>query len=180
MSEEQKEGTDRLVAVARAVKVRGLNGEIVADLLTDFPDRFADLSQLIAVAPDGERQVVELEGYWFHQSRVVLKLAGYDDSETAREFVGHEFAVPEENRVTLPEGHYYEWELRDFVVETANGQPVGQVRDVMRIGEGVEMLVVENDERHEHLIPMVQTIILEIDVAGKRILIDPPDGLLEL
>lgn len=180
MSEAQKEGPDRLVAVARAVKVRGLNGEIVADLLTDFPDRFADLSQLIAVAPGGERQVVKLEGYWFHQSRVVLKLAGYDDSETARAFVGHEFAVPEEDRVPLPEGHYYDWELRDFVVATADGKPIGQVRDVMRIGAGVEMLVVVNHDRREHLIPMVQSIVLEIDVPGKRIVIDPPEGLLEL
>ena len=50
----------------------------------------------------------------------------------------------------------------------------------MRVGGGVEMLVVESDERHEHLIPMVQSIVIDIDTARKRIRIDPPQGLLEL
>ncbi len=55
MSEELPESAEPIVAVARAVKTRGLKGEIVAEVLTDFPDRFADVSQLIVVAPDGGR-----------------------------------------------------------------------------------------------------------------------------
>jgi 16S rRNA processing protein RimM len=180
MSERQSDNTERLVAVARALKTRGLKGEILADLLTDFPDRFADISRLIAVAPDGHRLVVELESYWHHQARVVLKLAGYDSIETARALVGYEFAVPEANRVQLPAGHFYDWELEGFLVETVEGKPIGNVREVMRIGGSVEMLVVENNERHEHLIPMVQSIVLDIDTQRKRIQIDPPKGLLEL
>lgn len=180
MSEERPESADRLVAVARAVKARGLSGEIEADLLTDFPERFADVSQLIAVASDGKRTVVELESYRFHQARVVLKLAGYDNVESARELVGHEFAVPEAHRVQLPAGHYYNWELENFAVETVKGAPVGHVREVMRIGDGIEMLVVENDQQHEHLIPMVQSIVIDIDLARRRIQIDPPEGLMEL
>ena len=66
MSEASPESAEAVVAVARAVKTRGLKGEIAAELLTDFPDRFADVSQLIAIAPDGQRSVVELE-IWFHQ-----------------------------------------------------------------------------------------------------------------
>jgi 16S rRNA processing protein RimM len=180
MSEERQESADRLVAVARAVKTRGLNGEIVADLLTDFPARFDVITRLFAVAPDGKRTVVELESYWFHQARVVLKLAGYDSIESASALIGHEFAVSESDRVILPEGHFYNWELQNFVVETVKGTPIGHVRGVMRVGEGVEMLVVENDKKHEHLIPMVQSIVVDIDVARRRIRIDPPEGLLEL
>ena len=50
-----------LIVVARAVRTRGLKGEIVADLLTDFPHRFARLSQFLAVSPDGQRKDVQLE-----------------------------------------------------------------------------------------------------------------------
>lgn len=180
MNEKLPESAEAVVAVARAVKTRGLKGEIAADLLTDFPDRFADISQLIAIAPDGERSVIELESYWFHQTRVVLKLAGYDDIESARAFVGCEFAVPEASRVQLPEDQFYDWELEKCIVETAGGQHVGRVREVMRVGGGVELLVVESDDNHEHLIPMVQSIVIEIDKVRKRIRIDPPPGLLEL
>ncbi|CAN5671356.1 ribosome maturation factor RimM [soil metagenome] len=180
MSEELPPSAEPVVAVARAVKTRGLKGEIVAELLTDFPDRFADVYQLIAIAPDGKRSVVELESYWFHQARVILKLAGFDNPQTASALVGCEFAVPESSRVQLSEGQFYDWELEGCVVETTSGIPIGHVRGVMRVGGGAEMLVVEGDDRHEHLIPMVQSIVIDIDKGRKRIRIDPPQGLLEL
>jgi 16S rRNA processing protein RimM len=180
MSEELPGSTGPVVAVARAVKTRGLKGELAAELLTDFPERFADISQLIAIAPDGRRSVVDLENYWFHQARVILKLAGYDDIDTASAFVGFEFAVPESGRVKLAEGQFYDWELQEFVVETGGGVRIGHVRSVMRVAGSAEMLVVESDEKHEYLIPMVQSIVVGVDTARKRILIDPPPGLLEL
>jgi 16S rRNA processing protein RimM len=178
--EEPQESEEPIIAVARAVKVRGLKGEIVAELLTDFPERFADLTKLIAVSPAGNRKLVELENYWFHQARVIFKFVGYDSIEAASALVGFEFAVPESNRVKLPEGQFYDWELEQCAVETTSGVQVGHVRNVMRVVGGVEMLVVESDERHEHLIPMAESIIVDIDIAAKKIRIDPPPGLLEL
>lgn len=180
MNEERQESAEGLVAVARAVKTRGLKGEIVADLLTDFPDRFESISHLIAIAPDGKRRTIELESYWLHQSRIVLKLAGYDSIESANVLVGYEFAVPESERVQLPEGHFYDWELEGCVVESVAGRLIGRVREVMRIGGGVEMLVVENDAQQEHLVPLVQSIVVDVDLARKRVQIDPPEGLLDL
>src|SRR4030095_13062947 len=103
-------GASELVVIARAVKPRGLKGEIVAELLTDFPDRFEEVEQMILVLPGGERTTKRLEDYWFQNERVVLKVAGYDDVETAKELVGFEFAVPEQDCVALPADHYYDWE----------------------------------------------------------------------
>ena len=71
-----------LIIVARIVKVRGLRGEVVADLLTDFPDRFERLSSLIAVLPDGSRRSLQIEEQWFHGNRLVLKFSGFDKSHT--------------------------------------------------------------------------------------------------
>lgn len=169
-----------MVIVARAVKTRGLKGELVAELLTDFPDRFHDIRSLIAVSPNGDRQVVDLENHWLHQDRVVLKLAGYDTIEAASEFVGYQFAVPEAERVELTEGYFYDWQLEGCLVETVGGDRVGQVVGVMRLGGGIEMLAVKDDESEKRLIPMVESIVVEIDVASKKIRIDPPEGLLEL
>src|ERR1044071_6083811 len=104
-------GSSELVIIARAVRPRGLKGEIVAELLTDFPDRFEDVEELVLVLPQGERSTKRLEDYWFQNDRVVLKLADYDDVETAKELDGFEFAVPESERVPLPADHYYDWEL---------------------------------------------------------------------
>lgn len=177
---EVSPGGEELVIVARAVKTRGLKGELVAELLTDFPDRFSGVSSLIAVSPDGDRQVVDLESYWFHQDRVILKLSGYDTIETASALVDHQFAVPEAERVELAEGYFYDWQLEGCVVETTAGARVGHVSEVMRLGGDIEMLGVENADGQKRLIPMVESIVVEIDIAGKRVLIDPPEGLLEL
>jgi 16S rRNA processing protein RimM len=165
-------GVEELVAVARAVKTRGLRGEVVAELLTDFPERFEGLDNLIAVAPDGSRTTLELEGHWFHGERIVLKFAGYDSIEAASKLVGREFAVE------LEEDEFYDWELAGCRVETIGGDRLGMVREVMRTG-GVEVLVVEREGGGEYLIPMAEEICVESDVDGKLVRVDPPEGLLE-
>jgi 16S rRNA processing protein RimM len=172
-------GSEPLVAVARAVKTRGLKGELVAELLTDFPERFHSTSKLICVSPNGERNEVELESHWLHQDRVVLKLAGIDSIESAAPFVGCEFAVPESERVQLERGEFYEWELQGCVVKTVAGQELGRVKELLRTG-GVDALVIESDGQRDYLVPMVETIVVKIDLDKRAISIDPPEGLLDL
>ncbi len=169
-----------LVLVARTVKTRGLKGELVAELLTDFPDRFADVSSLIAVSPEGNRKPVELENHWFQQGRIVLKFAGFDSIEDAQELVGFDFAVPEGERVDLEEGYFFDWELEGCLVESNDGVQVGTVKEVMRLGGEIQMLAVVDVDGVSRLIPLVESIILDVDISKRKIRIDPPPGLLEL
>ncbi len=174
-------GDDRsdLIIVARAVRPRGLKGELVADVLTDFPERFERVEELSGVGPAGERRQLKLENYWFQNDRMVLKFAGYDSIESAKALVGYEFGLPEAERVELSQDEYYDWELEGCSVENKLGSAIGQVREIMRTG-GVELLVVEHEEGREALIPMAASIVVEIDISKKRIVIDPPEGLLDL
>jgi 16S rRNA processing protein RimM len=170
---------DDLIVVARVAKARGLRGEVTADLLTDFPERFAGLETVIALAPDGSRRSLTIEEHWFHGKRIVFKFRGYDSVDAAKELAGVEIAIAADERVELPEDQFYEWELVGCRVETVDGNLVGQVRDLMRTG-GVEILVVVNDSGREVLVPMARDICVGIDVQKKVIRIDPPEGLLEL
>ena len=179
MNPPSEHNEDDLIIVARAVRTRGLKGELLADVLTDFPERFDHVSELTGVAPSGGRKQFELESHWFQNDRMVLKFAGYDSVESAKTLVGCEFGLPESERVELAEGEFYDWELEGCLVENKLGGSVGQVREVLRTG-GVELLVVENEERREVFVPMVASIVIEIDVSRKTILIDPPEGLLDL
>jgi len=178
-SELSGEERDALITVARATKTRGLKGELVADLLTDFPERFESVSRIFGIAPGKGRQELVLEDYWFQNDRVVLKFQGYDTPETALSLVGFSFALPEEERVELPEGEFYDWELEGCAVEDSQGSPVGRVSKILRTG-GVELLAVEGEAGREHLIPMADSIVVSIDISSKKIIIDPPDGLVEL
>src|ERR1041384_6081804 len=158
-------GANELVIIARAIKPRGLKDEIVAELLTDFPDRFEGVEELILVSPGGERTTKRLEDYWFQNDRVVLKVAGYDDVETAKELVGFEFAGPESERVSLPADHYYDWELEGCTVKVG-AESIGTVKSVLKTG-GTEILVVAGENK-ERLIPFADSIVVKVDARSEE------------
>jgi 16S rRNA processing protein RimM len=171
--------SDDLIVVAHIVKVRGLRGEVVADLLTDFPDRFEKLKSLIGISSSDERRSLQIEEQWFHRDRLVLKFAGFDSVDAAKELVNYDLAVPAKDRVELPSDTFYEWELVGSRVVTVDGSEIGKVSGVMHTG-GVEMLSVVDETGRDRLVPMAGDIVVEIDKAKKLIRIDPPRGLLEL
>jgi 16S rRNA processing protein RimM len=169
-----------LVAVARAAKPRGVRGEVACVLLTDFPERFDLIDDLIAVFPDGRRERLELEGHWLHGDRVVLKLEGYDSPEEVAALAGCLLAVPESEAVELEEGEFYDWQLEGCRVETVEGKSVGTVREVLHTGGEAPVLVIRDEAERENLVPLAESICVEIDIAAKLIRVDAPEGLLEV
>ena len=170
-------GSD-LVLIARAVKTHGLKGEVVAELLTDFPERFEDLNEVVLVSPGGEQRTGSIEDFWFQKDRVVLKLGGYDDVDAAKELIGYQFAVPESDRVQLEDDEFYDWELEGCSVKVGD-ESIGQVRSVMKTG-GTEILVISDESGNERLVPLAAPIVVKIDPVAKTIVVDPPEGLLDL
>ena len=166
-----------LIAVARIVRTRGLKGEVVAEILTDFPERFEMLDIVTAVRETGERTKLKIEKFWFQGARVVLKFAGYDTIESGETLKNVEICVRESDAVELDEGEYFDWELAGCMVETLDGEPIGKVRELMRTG-GTELLVVQGETK-EYLIPFANSICVEVDIENKLIKVDPPDGLLD-
>lgn len=165
-----------LVAVARIVKPRGTKGELACEVLTDFPERFEGLKEVTAVLPDGGRRELTIDEHWFHQNRLVLKLAGIDSMDDAETLRDTEICVNESEAVELEDGEFFDWQLEGCEVVTVDGQEIGRITEVMRPG-GTEILVVKGDK--EYLIPFAESICTEVDVEAKKIVIDPPEGLLE-
>lgn len=167
---------DELVAVARVVKPRGIKGEVACEMLTDFPERFEGLESVTAVLPDGGKRELTIEEHWFQQDRLVLKFTGVDSIEDAETLRNAEICVSESNVVELADGEFFDWQLEGCRVETIDGQSLGKVTELMRTG-GTEILVVKGDK--EYLIPFAESICVEVDIDNKRIVIDPPEGLLD-
>ena len=166
-----------LVAIARIAKPRGLKGEVVADLLTDFPERFEGLEIVVGVLANGGRRDLKIENSWFQNERIVLKFEGIDSVEAAEELRNAEICVSEDDAVEHEPDEFYDWQLAGCEVVTTDGDTIGIVRELMRTG-GTENLVVDSVER-ELLIPFAETICIEVDIENKRIVVDPPEGLLE-
>ncbi len=164
------------VAVARIVKARGLRGELVADVLTDFPERFEDLEKVTAIK-DNTHEELKIEKFWFQKDRIILKFEKVDSVEAAEALRDFEICIPESEAVELEENEYFDWELEDCEVVTVDGECIGKVHEVMRT-TGTELLIVRGQEK-EFLIPFAETICTEVDVENKLIRVDAPEGLLE-
>jgi 16S rRNA processing protein RimM len=172
---------DRFLAVARIVRPQGRRGEVVAEILTDFPQRFAELRRAYLENPGSLPQSVRVESVWRHKGRVVLKFSGVDSIEQANRLREVHVLIPREERMPLPAHQYYVWELKGCRVLTARPgvtREVGTVTDVEPTG-GVHLLHVATP-RGEVLVPLAQDICRQIDPAAKTIVIDPPEDLLDL
>jgi 16S rRNA processing protein RimM len=120
---------------------------------------------------------LKIEKFWFQNGRVILKFDGFDTIESGETLRNVEICVPESDVVELEDDEYFDWQLAGCKVETIGGEPIGEVRELMRTG-GTELLVVTGETK-EYLIPFANAICVEVDVENKLIQIDPPDGLLE-
>lgn len=168
---------DELVTIAKIVRTRGLRGEVVADLLTDFPERFEGLENVAAVLPNGERCELIIEKFFFQKDRVVLKFREFDSIEQAEALRNTDICVEESDAVELEDDEYFDWELEGCQVEAVDGTKLGPVREILRTG-GTEVLLIDGTEK-ELMIPFAESICIEVDIENKRIVVDPPEGLLE-
>ena len=182
----EKTGHEGWVAVARIRRSRGRIGEVVADVLTDFPGRFAELKRaFIEESPGAIPVSVQIARCWWHKDELVLHFAGVDSISEAGKLRGRLLFVPRGERVTLGDHQYY---LADLVgcevFSRRGGQPLGSVTGIESTG-GADLLQVERASpagapSREFLIPFAQEICPEIDVSARRIMVEPPEGLLEL
>ena len=166
-----------LVAIAKIARPRGLRGEVVGDLLTDFPERFDELENVVALLPSGERSNLKINDFAIRNGRINIKFRDIDMVEAAELLRDAVICVSESDAVKLDAGEYYDWELEGCSVETVSGEMLGKVTSLMRTG-GTEILVVKGPLK-EYLVPYAESICIEVDVSKRLIRIDPPEGLLE-
>jgi 16S rRNA processing protein RimM len=169
---------DDLISVARIARPQGHRGEVIADLLTDFPERFARLGRVYVKRADGRLLILDLENSRAHKGRVAFKFAGCDSVSGAEELRNARVMVPRDQLVELPEDTYYDFDLIGCEALSVEGQYIGRVEEVRNYGAAP--LLVVRDGARELLIPLVLSICVEISTERKRIVVNPPEGLLDL
>jgi 16S rRNA processing protein RimM len=167
-----------LITVALIARPQGLRGEVIAELRTDFPDRFEDLDRVLLRLASGRLVERQLEYGRLHKGRIVLKLVGSDSVEEAEELRGAAVLITRSQLIPLPPDNYYDFDLVDCEVRTKAGEFVGQVTGVEHFG-AAPLLVVVSPETKEYLVPLAASICVEVDTELKKIVIDPPAGLLD-
>lgn len=159
-----------LVTIARLLRPRGNKGELAAIPLSDNSERTG------RVFVNGAER--EVENVWRHGDRIVFKFRGIDSISAAEELSGAEVAIPREERATLPDGEFYQSDLVGFSIVTRQGETVGILEGWQDYG-GPPLLEVNSNGRNL-LIPFAKSICVEIDVPGRRIVVELPEGLTDL
>jgi len=171
------------VTLARVAKTQGRHGEVAADLFTDFPERFAERRRLYAWQERGDLRELELEDFWPHKGRVVLKFAGIDSIDDAEKLIGAEIRIPASERAQLEDGAVYISDLTGCTVFAKTGGrdacEVGKVADV-DFSAGEAPLLIVRQGKKEHLVPFVERFVVKLDIGAKRLEMELPEGLLEL
>jgi 16S rRNA processing protein RimM len=170
---------DRLVVIGEIVRPHGLRGHVRVTPLTDDPARFEGLEGCVVWdAVHDRREVRRITTVRRQGASVVLALADCDSVDAAQALVGRLVAVPEALALDPGPGRFYPWQLAGCLVMTEDGREVGRVTGIER-SPAHDLWVVAAGDR-EHLVPAVPEIVLEVDLAGRRVVIKPPEGLLEI
>ena len=162
---------------------QGRRGEVLAELHTDFPERFEERRELSGLAANGQRRELQLEEHWLHKGGIVLKFAGVDSISDAEQLAGWEVQIPREQRAELEEGAAYVSELvgcEVWVDAEPDERLLGEIADVDLSGGAAPLLVVRNAEGQEYLVPYAEEFLQSVDLACGRIQMKLPEGLLEL
>ncbi len=147
------------MAVGRIVGAHGVHGEIKVKILTDFPERFTPGALLYLEDESFQREVLAARP---HKGMLLIKLSGFPNRTAVEPLRGKHLFIPREEAMPLEEDEYYEDELVGLMVETVEGDLLGELMEVMWTGAN-EVYIVRG-ERGEILIPAIAQVVQEVDM----------------
>jgi 16S rRNA processing protein RimM len=176
-----------VLTLARVLRPWGRRGEVAAEILTDFPERLAELREVWLVREGAAPRRTKIISCRLHLRQAILHFAGVQTISEAEGLRGVEVQVPFEQRKPAQLGRYYITDLIGCQVwEAGAAAALGAVQDVQRAGDETRNMLPESwvlvvlAATGELLIPLAAEICTRIDTAGRRIEVRLPEGLSEL
>jgi 16S rRNA processing protein RimM len=164
----------RFIAIGHILRPHGVRGEVLVEVLTDFPERF-DAHQVVYLGDEQQADRWQITGARWHKDQVLLRLQGCPDRTTAERLRGLLVQVPIEEARPLPEGEYYVHQLIGLEVVTVEGEGLGRVSQVLFTNAN-EVYVV-NGPRGQILLPAIADVIERIDLDAGQMLVRLIEGL---
>jgi 16S rRNA processing protein RimM len=185
--------TEQWAWLAHIRRPQGRKGEVFAEILTDFPEKFTERRRLwlLPEAASGPRPApapreVELIAHWLHKGGVVLHFAGVDSITAAETLNGLIVAIPRTERALPGEDEVYVGDLIGCALvdvagatEASTAPVVGEIVEVDRTAGPVALLVVRGLSG-EVLVPFAKDYLRKIDLESRRVEMALPEGLTDL
>jgi 16S rRNA processing protein RimM len=169
---------DEMVVVGRVARAHGNRGHVVVNPETDFPDERFRAGSTVYVRRQDRVEPLVMTAVRFHGGRPIVGLDGIGTMNEADALAHAELRVPPDALHVLPAGSFYRHDLVGCTVRTTGGCEIGRVTGVEGPACGSRLVV--DGSRGEVLVPMAREICVGIDLAARTIVIEAPDGLLDL
>jgi 16S rRNA processing protein RimM len=182
LSSRSSSSDERPLVIGRVSGFRGRSGEITVRIVSGDAERWTTLRRVrLGGREEGDATTAEheVEAARAYRDRLVLKLRGIGDPSAAQALRGRWLLAPPDAVPELPADRYYVAELVGLDVHAEDGERLGIVVDVIETS-GTDVLVVEESDGHEVLVPMAKEIVTGVRVSDGRIEVRLPEGLLEL
>lgn len=170
--------SEKLVTVGRIVNSHGIRGELKVVPETDFPERFDKGNALIIVDSQNKQTSVTVKTSRLHKNMFILQLEEFSNINEVEKFKGSLLKIEAKDQQPLEEGEYYYHEIIGCKVVTEDGQELGLVSEVLTPGAN-DVWVVALPKGKQLLLPVIDDVILEVDIANKTIRIHLMEGLME-
>ncbi|UVI32473.1 ribosome maturation factor RimM [Paenibacillus spongiae] len=165
--------------VGKVVNTHGIRGELKVVSQTDFPDeRFAAGSLLILENPEQKQQLeVEVQSAREHKNMFIVKFKGYDNINDVEKYKGWMLKVSKDNRSDLDDGEYYYFEIIGCRAITEDGEELGTITEILSPGAN-DVWVVEAKKGKQVLLPVIDEVVLQVDVKEKVVTVRLMEGLI--
>lgn len=163
------------LAVGRVRKPHGVHGELLVEILTDFPQRLAE-GVSVGIGQSEPQQFLTVKSVRLHKGAWLLKFLECTRREQAEIFREQYVFLPEQQREALPANYYYEHELVGLRCVLVDGREAGIVQRLEAGPAGAWLVVLQGEQ--EVLVPFVSPIVVRVELEQGTVLLDPPEGLL--
>jgi 16S rRNA processing protein RimM len=171
-----KQNETEWATIGKVVALFGVRGELKVRLLTDIPNRFAELDA-VHVGPNHTRHLIQrIRPY--KGEMIVLKLEGIDDANAAEPLRNQDLQIPLSELAKLPPDSYYQHDILGLRVFTLDRRDLGKIVDILITGSN-DVYVVKTPDGSQVLIPAIRHVIKEVDLNRHAMYIDPLPGLLD-
>lgn len=168
---------DEKIVIGRVIKPHGLTGEVAVEILTDFPDRYVPGLSVELRSDSGEIRPASIASARPHGGRMLVRFEGVSEPLGAEALRGLDLCVAAASVAPRPPDYVFHWEIEGCEAFDTAGALLGTVREMEELG-GRTLLVIETP-RGPREVPFSYPIVSRVELGSKRIILDPPAGLLD-
>lgn len=167
------------LVIGQITKPHGVRGELRVDVTTEEPKRFFDLERVYISRNERQSpQEIEIASVRFHQDKALVKFVGYNYRDQVEQFRKWLILIPTDQAIPLEEGEFFYYQLVGMAVETDEGEPLGEVSEIIQTGAN-DVFVVAHPEKGEILIPDTDEVVTNVDAELRKITVHVIPGLFE-